>query len=284
MTFKPLKSPKDEGFKLNLLKTMDYEQVTNELAKRLKIEDPNKLRLTQHNIRTRMPFGGPIKHNGIEHLDQMILHTGQSTPILYYEVLDLQLPYLETLKCLKIQFHNTKGALQSKHQLRLPKNNRVLDLVQALKSELDEEYNTLDLRIILAHGSIILKILDPECALEQLHETYWNYRAQVIPEDHKNLKSDENLVLFCPWKQGPSGWTIFDDFLWVKIKIHEPIQKVKARVQKTLELSDEEFSQLSFKYYDRAMHPVRYLENEKELLTKLPSVAVEWRNSWKVAW
>eukprot|EP00210_Caulerpa_lentillifera_P006772 g6471.t1 len=281
VNFKSLKHIKDEGFKLDLLKTMTYEQVTHELAKHLQVEDPKTLRLTQHNIYAHMPHRSPIKYNGIETLEQMIMHARQYTNILYYEILDMPLPILETLKCLTIGFHNAKGEWQSEHQLRMSKDKKVSDLLNALKEELGPKYIHCDMRIMEILSSKVFKILDPEGVLEQLYESYWIFRAEVIPEDQKNLKSDEFLVVFCHCKPDDNCMTVFGDPLWVKVKKGETVGEVKIRIQKTLEINDEDFSQWKFAYHARPMYPVDYLKDEDEILTKFSRIALSGRTNGK---
>eukprot|EP00210_Caulerpa_lentillifera_P006758 g6458.t1 len=281
VTFKSLKNIKEDGFRLNLLKTMTYEQVTRELAKHLEVEDPKTLRLTQHNIYAHMPHKSPIKYNGIETLEQMIMHARQYTNILYYEILDMPLPILETFKHFTIGFHNAKGEWQSEHQLRMSKDKKVSDLLNALKEELGPKYIHCDMRIMEILSSKVFKVLDPDSVLEQLYETYWIFRAEVIPEDQKNLKSDEFLVVFCHCKPDDNCMTVFGDPLWVKVKKGETIGEVKIRIQKTLEINDEDFSQWKFAYHAQPMHPVDYLKDEDEILTKFPRIALSGRTNGK---
>jgi len=172
VNFRPIENPKvpsaglpiltmafqDNGFKLEMLKTMTYEQVTSELAKHLKVDNPKKIRLTQHNVYAHLPHRSPIKYNGIDSLDSMILHSRQYTNILYYEVLDMELPYLEKMKCVRICFYSKKSELQSEHQIRLPREKTVRDLVDALKEELGEEYAKEDLRVMEILSSKIFKV------------------------------------------------------------------------------------------------------------------------------
>ena len=136
---------------------MTYEQVTTELAKHLMVDDPQKIRLTQHNVYAHLPHRSPIKYNGIDSLDAMILHSRQYTNILYYEILDMQLPYLEKMKCMRIAFHNQKGELQSEHQIRLPREKTISDLIDQLKEELGEDYSMCDIRVMEILSSKVFK-------------------------------------------------------------------------------------------------------------------------------
>ena len=137
---------------------MSYEQVTTELAKHLDMDDPKKIRLTQHNVYAQLPHRSPIKYNGIDSLDAMILHSRQYTNILYYEILDMQLPTLEKMKCMRICFHNLKSELQSEHMIRLPREKTIGDLIEQLKQELGDDYANSDFRVMEILSSKIFKV------------------------------------------------------------------------------------------------------------------------------
>ena len=137
---------------------MSYEQVTTELAKHLKMEDPKKIRLTQHNVYAQLPHKSPIRYNDIGSLDAMILHSRQYTNILYYEILDMQLPTLEKIKCIRICFHNLKSELQSEHMIRLPREKTIADLIDQLKQELGEDYANSDFRVMETLWSKVFKV------------------------------------------------------------------------------------------------------------------------------
>lgn len=61
VTFKKLEEPKEPGFQLELLREQDYDTVTAALAAKLGLEDPTKIRLTQHNAYSMMPQRAPMK-------------------------------------------------------------------------------------------------------------------------------------------------------------------------------------------------------------------------------
>ena len=148
----------DDGLKLVLPETMSYEQVTTELAKHLKMEDPKKIRLTRHNVYGQLPHRSPIKYNGIDSLDAMITDSNQYPNILYYEILDMQLPTLEKMKYMRICFHNLKSELQSVHMIRLPREKTIADLIDQLKQELGEDYANSDFRVMEILSSKVFKV------------------------------------------------------------------------------------------------------------------------------
>ena len=145
---------------------MNYEQVTIEVAGHLKVEDPKKIRLTKHNTDLQPPQKSPIKYNGIDRLDGMILDSNWHTNILYYEILDMQLPILEKMKHVTVFFHNLKSELQSVHMIRLPQEMTVGDLVEQLKQELGDDYADSGFRVMQIRRSRIFKVM---CHIDSHH-------------------------------------------------------------------------------------------------------------------
>ena len=139
------------------MKTMTYEEVTAEVARRLRVNDPLKIRLTQHNAHAHLPLRKAIKYKGIDTLDAMIRHSNQYTNILYYEILHMQLPVLEGMKYMKVCFHNQRAELQSQHRIRLHRDKKIGDLVKQLKIELGDDYAMCDIRVMQILSSKVFK-------------------------------------------------------------------------------------------------------------------------------
>lgn len=81
-----------------------YEEVSRQLASALTppLDDPSHLRFTQQNNYTQQPKPQPLRFPDHEVLlPEMLVHFGQTSDTLYYEVLDLPLQELEQLKTLK---------------------------------------------------------------------------------------------------------------------------------------------------------------------------------------
>ena len=137
---------------------MSYEEVTIEVANHLNVADPKKIRLTRHNIYYHLPYRRPITYNSTDRLEAMIQHFEEYTDILYYEILDMQLPTLEKMKGVMVLFHNPKTELQSAHMIRLPREMTIGDLVEQLKQELGDDYAYSDVRVMKTRNSKIIKV------------------------------------------------------------------------------------------------------------------------------
>ena len=102
----------DEGFTLELLRGMGYDEITGELARHLGLASPDLLRLTQQNGFSQQPMRAPLRHRSHSDLARLLSHSNHPTDTLYYEVLDLPLPQLEQLKTLKARARG-RGRCQS---------------------------------------------------------------------------------------------------------------------------------------------------------------------------
>ena len=93
-----------ESLSLELSSNDSYEEVSRHLASALTppLDDPSHLRFTQQNNYTQQPKPQPLRFPHQEMLlPDMLVHFGQTSDTLYYEVLDLPLQELEQLKTLK---------------------------------------------------------------------------------------------------------------------------------------------------------------------------------------
>jgi ubiquitin carboxyl-terminal hydrolase 7 len=133
--FRHLEKPKDDEFCLELSRQHTYDDVVERVALQVGLEDASKIRLTSHNCYLQQPKPQPIKYRGVERLTDMLVHYNQTSDILYFETLDLPLPELQGLKTLKIAFHNSKTEEVSVHNIRLPKQCTVGDVIHELKGK-----------------------------------------------------------------------------------------------------------------------------------------------------
>lgn len=89
-------------------KQHSYLDVISAVAGHIGLDDPAKLRLSQHNVHTHMPRVAPFKYATGDKLYDMLRGNTSYSDILYYEVLDIPLPDLEKLKTLNVVFANSK--------------------------------------------------------------------------------------------------------------------------------------------------------------------------------
>ncbi|GAA0176566.1 cysteine protease [Lithospermum erythrorhizon] len=133
--FRALERPKEDDFILELAKPHTYDDVVDRVAQQLGLDDPSKIRLTPHNCYSQQPKPHPIKYRSVEQLMDMLVHYNQISDILYYEVLDIPLPELQCLKTLKVAFHHATKDEVVIHNVRLPKQSTVGEVLDEIKSK-----------------------------------------------------------------------------------------------------------------------------------------------------
>ncbi|KAF5750624.1 hypothetical protein HS088_TW03G00963 [Tripterygium wilfordii] len=135
--FRSLDRPKEDDFSLELSKLHTYDDVVERVARHIGLDDPSKIRLTAHNCYSQQPKPQSIRYRSLEHLSDMLAHYNQSSDILYYEVLDIPLPELQGLKTLKVAFHHATKDEVVIHNIRLPKQSTVGDVINELKTKVN---------------------------------------------------------------------------------------------------------------------------------------------------
>ncbi|XP_028805138.1 ubiquitin carboxyl-terminal hydrolase 12 isoform X2 [Neltuma alba] len=247
--FRNLGKPKEDEFCLELSKLHNYDDVVERVAQHLDWDDPSKIRLTSHNCYSQQPKPQPIKYRGAEHLSDLLVHYNQTSDILYYEVLDIPLPELEGLKTLKIAFHHATTDEIVTHTIRLPKQSTVDDVLKDLKSKVDLSRPDVELRLLEVFSHKIYKVFLLNEKIENINDQYWTLRAEEIPEEEKKLGLHDRLIHVCHFMrdttQNQHVQNFGDPFLLV-ISEFETLAEVKLRIQKKLQVPDEEFFEWKF--------------------------------------
>ncbi|URE06756.1 ubiquitin carboxyl-terminal hydrolase [Musa troglodytarum] len=244
--FRSLEKPKEDDFSLELSKLSTYDDVVERVARQLGLDDPSKIRLTSHNCYSQQPKPQPIKFRGLEHLSEMLVHYNQTSDILYYEVLDIPLPELQGLKTLKVAFHHATKDEVAVHSIRLPKNSTVADVINDLKTKVELSRPDAELRLLEVFYHKIYKIFPPGEKIENINDQYWTLRAEEIPEEEKNLGPHDRLIHVYHFTRDPNQNQMqvqnFGEPFFLVIREGETLADVKTRIQKKLQVPDEEFS------------------------------------------
>nr|KJB16495.1 hypothetical protein B456_002G232700 [Gossypium raimondii] len=221
--FRSLERPKEDDFCLELSKIHTYDDVVERVAHKIGLDDPSKIRLTSHNCYSQQPKPQPIKYRGVETLSEMLVHYNQTSDILYYEVLDIPLPELQGLKNLKVAFHHATKDEVVIHNIRLPKQSTIGDVIDELKTKVELSHPNAELRLLEVFYHKIYKIFPPSEKIENINDQYWTLRAE---EQVQN----------------------FGEPFFLVIHEGETLAEVKLRIQKKLQVSDEEFSKWKFAF------------------------------------
>ncbi|CAN6586672.1 unnamed protein product [Malus baccata var. baccata] len=250
--FRSLEKPKEEDFSLELSKQHTYDDVVEKLARQIGLDDPTKIRLTAHNCYSQQPKPQPIKFRGVEHLTDMLVHYNQSSDILYYEVLDIPLPELQGLKNLKVAFHHATKDEVVIHNIRLPKQSTVGDVINVLKTKVELSHPNAELRLLEVFYHKIYKIFPHGEKIENINDQYWTLRAEEIPEEEKNLGLHDRLIHVYHFTKDTAQNQMqvqnFGEPFFLVIHEGETLAEVKERIQKKLQVPDEEFTKWKFAF------------------------------------
>ncbi|XP_009614228.1 ubiquitin C-terminal hydrolase 12-like [Nicotiana tomentosiformis] len=250
--FRSLEKPKEDDFSLELSKQNNYDEVVERLARHLGLDDPSKIRLTSHNCYSQQPKPQPIKYQGVDRLTEMLVHYNQTSDILYYEVLDIPLPELQCLKTLKVAFYNSAKDEVTIHTIRLPKQSTVDDVLNHLKTKVELSHPDAELRLLEVFYHKIYKIFPPTERIENINDQYWTLRAEEIPEEEKNLGPHDRLIhvyhFMKDTTQNQAHVQNFGEPFFLVIHEGETLTEIKARIQKKLQVPDEEFSKWKFAF------------------------------------
>ncbi|XVF00066.1 hypothetical protein REPUB_Repub03eG0253800 [Reevesia pubescens] len=250
--FRSLEKPKEDEFSLELSKLHNYDDVVERVAHHLGLDDPSKIRLTSHNCYSQQPKPQPIKYRGVDHLSDMLIHYNQTSDILYYEVLDIPLPELQGLKTLKVVFHHATKDEVMIHTIRLPKQSTVGDVLDDLKTKVELSHPAAELRLLEVFYHKIYKIFPLNEKIENINDQYWTLRAEEIPEEEKNLGPHGRLIHVYHFMKDTAQNQVqvqnFGEPFFLVIHEGETLAEVKVRIQKRLQVPDEEFAKWKFAF------------------------------------
>ncbi|MBA0607912.1 hypothetical protein Godav_020175 [Gossypium davidsonii] len=158
------------------------------------------------------------------------VHNRQTSDILYYEVLDIPLPELQGLKNLKVAFHHATKDEVVIHNIRLPKQSTIGDVIDELKTKVE-----------LSHPNAELRLLE-----------VFYHKIYKVPEEEKNLGLNNRLIHVYHFSketaQNQMQVQNFGEPFFLVIHEGETLAEVKLRIQKKLQVSDEEFSKWKFAF------------------------------------
>ncbi|XP_017258034.1 ubiquitin C-terminal hydrolase 13 isoform X2 [Daucus carota subsp. sativus] len=248
--FRPLESPKDDNLCLELSKMNTYDDVVGSLALKLGLDDPSKIRLTPHNCISQQPKPHPIRYRAAENLLDMLAFRDQISDILYYEVLDIPLPELQSLKTLKVAFLRSPEEEVVVHNIRLPKKSTVGDLLDEIKTKVELSHPNAELRLLELLHHKIYKIFPLDETIDNINDQYWTLRAEEIPEEEKNFGPHERLIhvyhFITETAQNQLRIQNFGEPFFLVVHVADTLAEIKMRIQKKLSVSNEEFSKWKF--------------------------------------
>ncbi|KAK9939265.1 hypothetical protein M0R45_015967 [Rubus argutus] len=250
--FRSFDKPKEDDFSLELSKLHTYDDVVERVAQQLGLDDPSKIRLTSHNCYSQQPKPQPIKYRGVERLTDMLVHYNQTSDILYYEVLDIPLPELQGLKTLKVAFHHATKDEVVIHTIRLPKQSTVGDVINDLKTKVELSHPEAELRLLEVFYHKIYKVFPQSEKIENINDQYWTLRAEEVPEEEKNLGPNDRVIHVYHFTKDTAQNQMqiqnFGEPFFLVIHEGETLAEIRVRIQKKLQVADEEFAKWKFAF------------------------------------
>ncbi|KAB2028150.1 hypothetical protein ES319_D05G079300v1 [Gossypium barbadense] len=250
--FRSLEKPKEDDFCLEMSRLYTYDDVVERVAQQLGLDNPSKIRLTSNNCYSQQPKPQPIKYCGVDHLSDMLFHYNQTSDILYFEVLDIPLPELQGLKTLKVAFHHAAKDEVVIRTIRLPKQSTVGDVINDLKTKVELSHPDAELRLLEVFYNKIYKIFPPNEKIENINDQYWTLRAEEIPEEEKNLGPNDRLIHVYHFTketaQNQMQILNFGEPFFLVIHEGETLAEIKVRIQRKLQVPDEEFAKWKFAF------------------------------------
>uniref|UniRef100_A0A3B6EIK6 Ubiquitin carboxyl-terminal hydrolase n=1 Tax=Triticum aestivum TaxID=4565 RepID=A0A3B6EIK6_WHEAT len=266
--FRLLEKPKQDDFSLELSKRSTYDDVVEKVAQHLGMDDPSKLRLTQHIPHLQQPKHQYIKYRSIDHLSDMLLlrNPNQMSDILYYEILDIPLPELQGLITLRVAFHQATPNEVLFHIIRLPKGSAYSDLIDDLKSKVKLSRSDAELRLFQVNNNKIWKVYQPTEKIDAVHDPNVPLHVEEIPEEEESAGPRDRLVHVVHFFKDNQHIQYYGVPFFFLIREGEALSDIKVRIQKKFEVPDEQFLKWKFAYvaYNRS----DYLQDSDIVLSR----------------
>jgi ubiquitin carboxyl-terminal hydrolase 7 len=137
------------------------------------------------------------------------------------------------------------------HHIRLPKQSTVGDVINELKSKVELSSPKAELRILEVFYHKIYKIFPSNEKIENINDQYWTLRAEEIPEEEKELGPQDRLIHVYHFTRDASQNHMVQNFgepFFLVMRENETLGEVKDRIQKKLQVPDEDFSKWKFAF------------------------------------
>ncbi|ORX47578.1 cysteine proteinase [Piromyces finnis] len=224
-------------FQLELLKTMNYDEVAKAVANYIKLDDPMKLRF----------YVGSNNSEYIERKDDIKLNQlingarfSANSNVIYYEIQDIAITEMEIKRFINVKFLNKHHQEQKTYKLFVYKNSTVYDLLCLLKQVMKVD-NLGKLRLYTANNGKIEYIYSDEMDIQTLGSASQEIYVEEIPEDQLNAQIQECIQVI-HFKNDISNYHSVPFLL--KLNEGEKFIDTKKRIQKSIGMSDKEFAKV----------------------------------------
>lgn len=244
---KDKKNQPSEVFTLEMMKSWTYDDVSRAVAEHLKLDHPLKVQFTARSVYVEAPRPHAIPYSKDATLQDMCR---SQIYTLFYEVIDLPLPDFEKLVTLRVTLHDAKHDEVTTVMVTIPRDDTVSDLQDAIKKAVGDKVKSSDvLRCMEIHHWKIWQVCDPQLQIGECHmeANSANLRAEVVPHAQMDLDKDGMMHVQClqveEKENRPNQAFPFCDPFLMDISPTETVGDLKLRVQKEMEIPDEEFAE-----------------------------------------
>ncbi|KAI9885549.1 MAG: hypothetical protein M1823_002648 [Watsoniomyces obsoletus] len=245
-------SKRDDGsFDLDLSRRMMYDQVAAKVGEHLKV-DPTHIRFWSVNPHTGNPKS-IIRRTPPMNLHQIL--TSQSirpAVALFYEVHDLSLDELDTMKLLKVTWLSEGISKDETFELLVPKNGCVGDALALLEKKANlPEGSAENMGMYEVHNCRIFKTLQTKFPVSSISE-YCTLYAEMIPEEELEAPAKSKFIdAFHFNRETPRFHGIPFRFV---ILPGEIFKDTKARLQKRTGIPEKQIEKIKFALVPRAVY------------------------------
>jgi ubiquitin carboxyl-terminal hydrolase 7 len=278
--FRSLDKPKEDQFTLELSRKMSYDQVAAKLSEKLGPQsacgaDPLKVRLTVHNTYTDQPKPLPIKRADNQTLREMfnvsMYQQQKDYEILYYEELDLSIIEYETKRQLKVAWHNQKTEEVKIHSLLMPKESLIQDIFVRLQSMVTLETANKKMRLMETWNNKVQKVYSPNEPVASINEYTMHsanpLRCEEIADEELSADSKSTQEVYVTHFYRNPPLTPFHGAPFIMIVSQtETAAQLRLRIQKKLQIADEEFAKWKLARFSLAKPEV--LQDDEVILSR----------------
>ena len=239
--------PPAEVFTLEMMKSWTYDDVSRAVAEHLRLDHPLKVQFTARSVYLETPRPHPIQYSKDATLQDMCR---SQIYTLFYEAINLPLPEFEKLVTLRVTLHDAKHDEVTTVTVTIPRDDTVSDLQDAIKKAVGDKVKASDvLRCMEIHHWKIWQVYDPRLQIGECHmeANSTNLRAEVVPDTQTDLDKEGRMHVQClqveEKENRPNQAFPFSDPFLMDISPTETVGQLKLRVQKEMEIPNEEFAE-----------------------------------------
>jgi len=239
-------------FKLELLKTMNYDEVAKAVAQYIKLDDPMKLRFYINNNTEYIERKEDLKLNQL--VSNARYTNNSSSNTLLYEIQDIAITEMEVKKFIHVKFLNKHHQVQKNYRLLVNRNASVEELLKILRQHMKIE-KLGKLRLYTVYNGRIQQYFLDNHDIQSLEPNSHNQEIYVeeIPEDQLSIDNGDMLVEVIHFKNDMSNYHSVP-FVFKLIK-GEKFINIKERLQKSIGMNDKEFAKVKVCFIQNGAPP-----------------------------